>query len=56
MNPGITILLLPSAKAFSEGGWTGQLLKTDESQVGQRHEDMERKREYYHITIFTERS
>ena len=26
-------------------------LKADEPQVGQRHEDVERKREYYHIII-----
>ena len=29
-------------------------LKADEPQVGQRHEDVERKREYYHIIIFPE--
>ena len=30
-------------------------LKADELQVGQRHEDVERKREYYHIIIFPEK-
>jgi hypothetical protein len=29
-------------------------LKADESQVGKRHEDVERKREYYYIIIFPE--
>ena len=29
-------------------------MKGDEPQVGQRHEDVERKREYYHIIIFLE--
>ena len=28
----------------------------DEPQVGQRHEDVESKREYYHIIIFPERT
>ena len=27
-------------------------LKTDERQVGQRHEDVERKQEFHHIFIF----
>ena len=31
-------------------------LKPDEPQVGQLHEDVERKWEYYHIIIFPERS
>ena len=31
-------------------------LKVDEQQVGQRHEDVERKRKYYHIIIFPERT
>ena len=31
------------------------MLKADEPQVGQRHEDVERKREYDHIIIFPER-
>ena len=31
-------------------------LKADEPQVGQRHEDVGRKREYYHIIIFPERT
>ena len=31
-------------------------LKADEPQFGQRHEDVERKREYYHIIIFPERT
>ena len=31
-------------------------LKVDEPQVGQRHEDVERKREYYHIIIFPART
>ena len=30
-------------------------LNADETQVGQQHEDVERKREYYHI-IFPERT
>ena len=48
MNPGIKILHLPSS--FSEGGWVGRgkdnffPLKADEPQVGQRREDVERKR------------
>jgi hypothetical protein len=29
-------------------------LKADEPQVGQQHEDAERKWEYYHIIIFPE--
>jgi hypothetical protein len=29
-------------------------LKADESQVGQRHEEVERKQEYYLIIIFLE--
>ena len=31
-------------------------LKADEPQVVQRHEDVERKWEYYHIIIFPERT
>ena len=31
-------------------------LKADEPQFGQRHEDVKRKWEYYHITIFPERT
>ena len=31
-------------------------LKVDELQVGQRHEDVERKRKYYHVVIFPERT
>ena len=66
MNPGIWILPLPSANAFLEGGWAGTdpgnflslgwetILEGDEPQVGQWHEDVERKREYYHIIIFPE--
>ena len=35
--------------------WDGKLsLKADEPQVGQLHEDVERKWEYYHIIIFPE--
>jgi hypothetical protein len=30
------------------------LEEADEPQVGQRHEDVERKLEYYHIIIFPE--
>ena len=30
-------------------------LKADEPQVGQQHEDVERKREYYHIIILPEK-
>jgi hypothetical protein len=33
-----------------------QSLEADEPQVGQRHEDVERKREYYHIIIFPEKT
>jgi hypothetical protein len=29
-------------------------MKVDEPQVDQRYEDVDRKREYYHITIFIE--
>ena len=36
--------------------WYGKLsLKEDEPQVGQRHEDVNMKREYYHIIIFLKR-
>ena len=64
MNPGIRILPISSVYAFSEGGWTGRghgiifswdgklSLKADESQVGQLHGGMGRKRKYYHIIIF----
>ena len=50
--------------AFSEGGWAGKgqgisctldgklPLKAYEPQVGQWHEEVERKREYYHNIIF----
>ena len=31
-------------------------LKADGPQVGQRHGDMERKREYYHIIMFPEKT
>ena len=31
-------------------------LNADERQAGQRHKDVERKREYYHIIIFPERA
>ena len=31
-------------------------MKADELQVGQWHEDLERKREYYHIIIFPQRT
>jgi hypothetical protein len=31
-------------------------LKADEPQVGQRHDDVEGKREYYHIIIFPEKT
>ena len=31
-------------------------LKADEPQVGQQHEDVERKLEYYHIIVFPERT
>ena len=35
--------------------WDGKLsLKADELQGDQRHEDVKRKREYYHIIIFPE--
>ena len=30
-------------------------LEEDELQIGQRHEDVERKREYYHITYFPQK-
>jgi len=37
------------------GQMSGKLsLKADEPQVGQRHEDVEKKRENYHIIIFPE--
>ena len=51
-------------KDFSEGGWEGRghgnslslkgelSLKAYEPQFGQLHEDVERKREYYHNTNF----
>ena len=35
-------------------GWEN-ILEGDEPQVGQLHEDVDRKREYYHIIIFPER-
>ena len=52
---------------FSEGGRAGRSqgnflslggklsLKADEPQVGERYEDVERKREYYYVTVFLER-
>ena len=65
INPRITILALPNAKGFlwradervevraTSCPYDGKLsLKVDEPGIGKRHEDMERKREYYHITIF----
>ena len=54
--------------AFPEGGWVdrGQTtscpydrklsLKVDESQLGQRLEDVEWKQEYYYIIIFPDRT
>ena len=60
MDPEIRILPVPSAGEWVEVRANscpsvGKLsLKTDESQVGQRHEDVERKREYDNI-IFPER-
>ena len=53
--------------AFPKGGWVGRgqgnflslkwetILKADEPQFGQRHEDVGKKREYYHI-IFPEKT
>ena len=61
MNPLIRILPLPST--FSESGWAGReqgnFLSLGretvlEGEVDQRHEDLERKREYYFIIIFPE--
>ena len=68
MNFGIRFSLYQVPMAFSEGGWAGRVrdsffsldgklsLKVDETQIGQRHEEVERKREYYHIIIFPERT
>ena len=69
MNPRIRIPPLPSANGLPRGRMRGsrsrKLLvfkmgnypwKADEPQVGQRHEDVERKWEYYHIIIFPERT
>ena len=67
-NPGIRILPLPRANSLLGGRLSGQIrttscpqdgklyLKADEPQIDQRHEDVERKREYYHIIIFPERT
>ena len=69
MNPGIRISPLQSANGFPRGRMSGERsgqclvlkygklsLKADEAQVGQLHEDVERKREYYHIIIFPEKT
>ena len=52
--------------AYPEGGWAGigqgnvlslgweTILEGGWTTVDQRHEDVERKREYYHIIIFPE--
>ena len=61
MNPGITISPLPSANDLLEGHplvlWNENIsLNTSEPQVGQRHEDVKMKWEYYHIIIFPERT
>jgi hypothetical protein len=66
MNPGIRIFPLPSANGLPRGRMSGERsglllalelsLKTDEALVGQRHEDVERKRENFLIIIFAERT
>ena len=69
MNPRIWIFPLPSANGLLEAHmrsqrseqlfspYDGKLsLKANEPQVGQRHEDVERKRVYYHIIIFPEKT
>ena len=59
INPRIRILLLPSVNGL-EGGWVGRVhgnfmsLGWETILGGQRHEDVERKWEYYHIIIFPE--
>ena len=67
LNPGIRILPLQVPTTFSEGIWAGRgqgnflsfgweiSLKADEPQICQRH-DVKRKREYFSITIFSERT
>jgi len=40
---------------FLSLGWKLSL-KVDDPQVDQEHEDVERKWEYYHITIFSEKT
>ena len=68
MNPGMRILPLPIANGLF-GGWMsgrGQstflslgwklLLRADGPLVSQRHEYVQRKWEYYHISIFPERT
>jgi hypothetical protein len=54
MNPVEWILPLLSANGLL-GGRTTFCPYADEPQVGQRHHDVERKREYYHIIIFPEK-
>ena len=70
MNAEIRIPSRSSDTTFSEGGWAGisqdnflplgwkgpWSLKADEPQVGQRHEDVERKWEYYHLIFLSQRT
>ena len=50
--------------SLSEGGWAGTDQSNflflgweiDKTKVGQRYEDVESKREYYHIIIFPEKT
>jgi hypothetical protein len=66
MNPGIRILNLPSANGFSKGGLAARgqsnflylrcetILEDVCTTSWQRHQDVKRKREYFHVIIFPE--
>ena len=57
MNPGIRILLLPSVNVLLGGLERVEVRETycPWKLCGQRHEDVKRKLEYYHIIIFPKR-
>ena len=64
MNPWIRIIPLPSQRTdervevmTTSCPWDGKLSsKANETQVGKRHRDVERKWEYYYNIIFPERT
>ena len=51
---GYYLEMSSSLTTCSLGRHEGNFLKVDELQIGHRHEDVERKREYYHIIAFLE--